>query len=64
VRSRLPDAPTDGPSLTDAVGVLESWTGGVLSVRRRDGSLARVVEADVVAAKVLPDPPVRPPRRP
>jgi len=63
VRSRIaPEAP-GGPTLTDAVGTLLSWEGGILAVRRRDGSVARVAEADVVAAKVLPNrPSVRPAR--
>lgn len=47
----------DGPTLSDVVGHLVSWTGGWtggLVVRRRDGSTADVPAADVVAAKVVP----------
>lgn len=38
----------------DVVGVLESWSSGVLSVRRRDGSLVAVAEASLLAGKVVP----------
>jgi hypothetical protein len=62
VRSRIAPEVPGGPTLTDAVGTLLSWEGGILAVRRRDGSVARVAEADLVAAKALPDPPVRPAR--
>ena len=40
--------------VSDVVGVLESWASGVLSVRRRDGSLVEVPEGDLVAARVVP----------
>ncbi|MGD9956567.1 MAG: GNAT family N-acetyltransferase [Candidatus Nanopelagicales bacterium] len=48
VRHRL-----DEELLTDVVGVLRSWQGGVLQVERRSGEIADVPEADVVAAKVV-----------
>ncbi|ETK31239.1 putative acetyltransferase [Microbispora sp. ATCC PTA-5024] len=38
----------------DAVGVLESWDGGVLVVRRRDGTAVEIPEETLVAAKVVP----------
>lgn len=44
---------------SDVVGYLEAWTDGELTVRRRDGSLAAVTEADLVAGKVVPPPPSR-----
>nr|WP_308286866.1 hypothetical protein [Actinomadura parmotrematis] len=44
------------------MGVLESWSGSVLRVRRRTGDLAEVEEASMVAAKVVPPAPPR--RRP
>ncbi|WP_420538110.1 hypothetical protein [Nonomuraea pusilla] len=47
----------------DAVGVLESWEGGVLAVRRRDGTLVEIPEDTLVAAKVVPAAPPRPERR-
>ena len=46
--------------VSDVVGVLESWTAGILVVRRRDGALVSVAEADLVAGKVVP--PAPPPR--
>jgi hypothetical protein len=49
----------DERTLTDVVGVLESWEAGVLRVRRRDGSLVEVAEADLVAGKVVPPAPSR-----
>jgi GNAT superfamily N-acetyltransferase len=42
------------PRLSDVVGTLTGWADGVLSVTRRDGTLARVAEQDVVGAKVVP----------
>ena len=45
--------------VSDVVGDLLSWSAGTLSVRRRDGSVVAVAEADLVAGKVVPDPPVR-----
>ncbi|MQA87680.1 MAG: hypothetical protein GEV03_24415 [Streptosporangiales bacterium] len=56
LRRRLPDG-----RFTDAVGVLESWEHGRLTVRRRDGSLVELAEETLVAGKVVPNPP--PPRR-
>ncbi|WP_327047836.1 hypothetical protein OG320_08160 [Microbispora sp. NBC_01189] len=38
----------------DAVGVLESWRDGVLTVRKRDGSLVEIAEETLAAAKVVP----------
>jgi hypothetical protein len=40
----------------DVVGELLSWSAGVLSVRRRDGSVVSVDEASLVAARVVPEP--------
>lgn len=47
------------PSATDTVGVLRSWENDTLVVERRDGTLARIPEADLLAARVVPDPPPR-----
>jgi hypothetical protein len=52
LRRRLP---TGGYS--DVVGVLESWSGGVLVVRRRTGERVEVAESVLVAGKVVPPPP-------
>jgi hypothetical protein len=57
VRRRLPDG-----GLGDVLGELLSWSEGTLSVRRRTGEIVEVAEADVVAAKRIPPPPVRRPR--
>ncbi|WP_329094577.1 hypothetical protein OG979_09760 [Actinomadura citrea] len=60
LRRRLPTG-----EYSDVVGVLESWSGGTLSVRRRNGELVEVPEGTMVAAKVVPPqpPPRRRPRR-
>lgn len=54
LRRRLPDG-----RYTDVVGVLEAWADGVLTVRRRDGSLAALPEDSLVAGKVVPSAPRR-----
>jgi len=46
---------------SDVVGVLESWSGGTLRVRRRDGEPVEFPERIMVAGKVVPRQP--PPRR-
>lgn len=56
VRLRLP-----GDGFTDIVGVVESWSDGVLTLRRRDGSAVEVEESSVAASRVVP--PVPPRRR-
>ena len=48
--------------VSDVVGDRLSWADGVLSVRRRDGSVVTVPEGDVVAARVVPPAPARVPR--
>lgn len=52
------------PVYGDVLGVLESWTAGVLTIRRRDGHLVQVAEEDVVAGKPVPPPPAPRCRRP
>ncbi|GAA2075859.1 hypothetical protein [Actinomadura alba] len=47
---------------SDVVGILESWSDGILQVRRRTGELIEVPENIVVAGKVVPPAPPR--RRP
>ncbi|WP_049562196.1 putative acetyltransferase [Nonomuraea sp. SBT364] len=44
----------------DAVGVLESWEGGVLRIRKRDGTLVEISEETLVAGRVVPAAPPRP----
>lgn len=46
---------------TDIVGVVESWSEGTLTVRRRDESTVEVAENAIVASRVVP--PVPPRRR-
>lgn len=48
LRRALPDG------VGDVVGDLESWAGGVLTVRRRDGEVVEVAESSLVAARVIP----------
>ncbi|MCA2228004.1 putative acetyltransferase [Nonomuraea aurantiaca] len=55
-RRRVPEG------FRDAVGILESWDGGVLRVRKRDGTLVEISEEALVAAKVVPAAPPRPER--
>jgi ribosome maturation factor RimP len=56
LRRRLPTG-----EYSDVIGVLESWSGDTLTVRRRDGELVEIPESTMVAAKVVPRNP--PPRR-
>lgn len=42
------------PPATDTVGVLVEWTDDAVVVQRRDGSLARLNPADLLAGKTLP----------
>jgi len=46
----------------DAVGVLVSWSDGILKVRKRDGTIVEIPEETLVAAKVVPAAPPRPGR--
>lgn len=50
------------PPATDTVGILRSWDAGVLTVERRDGTLAHIPEADLLAARVVPAAPQGRPR--
>ena len=54
VRIRLPDG-----RFTDVVGVVEGWTDGVLLIRRRDDSIAEVVESTIVSNGIVPHAPTR-----
>ncbi len=47
------------PVFADTLGVLTSWTEGVLIVTRRDGETVHIAESDLAAGKTVPDPPVR-----
>ncbi len=61
IRTRIP-ASGGGPGSTDTLGHLRSWSAGVLEVERADGSVVRLAEADLLAARRIPPAPVR--RRP
>ncbi|MEX0658884.1 MAG: hypothetical protein WD080_07090 [Egibacteraceae bacterium] len=47
------------PPATDTVGVLRAWEDATLVVERRDGTVARLPERDLLAARVVPDAPPR-----
>ncbi|GAA4902089.1 GNAT family N-acetyltransferase [Streptomyces coeruleoprunus] len=52
--------PGAGPErFTDTVGVLTSWTEGVLLITRRSGETVRIPESSLVAGKVVPAAPAR-----
>ncbi|MBT2365172.1 GNAT family N-acetyltransferase [Streptomyces sp. ISL-10] len=53
--------PAGGPGakFTDTVGVLTSWTSGVLLITRRTGETVRIAESSLVAGKVVPAAPAR-----
>jgi GNAT superfamily N-acetyltransferase len=48
-----------GEKFTDTVGVLTSWTHGVLLITRKSGESVRIPEAALVAGKVVPSAPAR-----
>jgi N-acetylglutamate synthase len=56
VRSRVAGetGPSGGPAMTDVLGTLETWAEDHLTVRREDGTLARVRRADLVSGKAVP----------
>lgn len=60
VGARITTRRRDPEGFRDAVGILESWDGGVLRVRKRDGTLVEIAEEMLVAAKVVPAAPPRP----
>ena len=43
----------------DVVGVLDAWEDGLLTIVRRDGRRRSVAEADLLAARVVPEVPAR-----
>ncbi|MEW1636245.1 GNAT family N-acetyltransferase [Streptomyces sp. NPDC093801] len=56
---RVQDPVGGSPAFTDAVGVLTSWTGGVLTITRKDGVSVHIPESSLVAGKVVPAAPAR-----
>ncbi|MDI5970454.1 GNAT family N-acetyltransferase [Streptomyces sp. SL13] len=49
------------PVFADTLGVLTSWSHGVLSVTRRTGENVRIAESSLVAGKIVPAAPTRRP---
>ncbi|MEV3989309.1 GNAT family N-acetyltransferase [Streptomyces sp. NPDC049837] len=56
---RLSDTGARPEKFTDTVGVLTSWTEGVLLITRRTGETVRIPESSLVAGKVVPAAPAR-----
>src|ERR1700712_3009371 len=54
--------PSGGPAMSDVLGILESWAGGLAIVRREDGSLVEIATADIVSGKPVPPRPSIPRR--
>jgi hypothetical protein len=54
LRRRYPDG-----QLGDVLGVLESWTAGVVTVVRASGERVVLAEDDVVATRRIPPAPAR-----
>ena len=52
LRRRLPEG-----ALGDVLGHVEQWSDGVVRVRTRTGTTVEVAEADLVAAKRVPERP-------
>lgn len=53
------DSAEAGGRFTDAVGVLTSWDGGVLTITRKSGETVRIPELRLVAGKIAPPAPAR-----
>ena len=58
VRSRIAAAPGE-PATTDTLGYLRQWEAGQLRIEKRDGALVVLDEADLLAGKVIGEPPLR-----
>lgn len=56
---RVAEVRADRPVFSDTIGVLTSWSEGVLSITRRDGEVVRVAETSLTAGKVVPAAPAR-----
>ncbi|MFF1561252.1 GNAT family N-acetyltransferase [Streptomyces sp. NPDC058279] len=56
---RVEADPSGRPSFTDTVGVLTSWTEGVLTITRKDGLSVHIAESTLVAGKIVPPAPAR-----
>jgi GNAT superfamily N-acetyltransferase len=49
--------PTGGPAFTDLLGVMESWSAGVTTVRSGSGELTAIAINDIVSGKPVPERP-------
>ncbi|MEL3947386.1 MULTISPECIES: GNAT family N-acetyltransferase [Streptomyces] len=56
---RLVEGGAPSQEFTDTVGVLTSWTDGVLVITRRDGEIVRIAQETLVAGKTVPAAPAR-----
>ncbi|MEU3723793.1 GNAT family N-acetyltransferase [Streptomyces sp. NPDC031705] len=56
---RVEEGGSAAPSFADTVGVLTSWTGGVLTITRKDGVSVHIAESSLVAGKTVPPAPAR-----
>ncbi|MFG2878489.1 GNAT family N-acetyltransferase [Streptomyces sp. NPDC048337] len=56
---RVEQGESGAPSFTDTVGVLTSWTEGVLLITQKNGKSVRIAESSLVAGKVVPPAPAR-----
>lgn len=53
IRSLIPHAEGE-PSMTDTVGILESWTDGLLRIRTKSGAVVQVDEGAMIAGRIIP----------
>ncbi|WP_282694163.1 GNAT family N-acetyltransferase [Streptomyces sp. CC208A] len=53
------DSVSAGERFSDAVGVLTSWDGGVITITRKSGEAVRIPELRLVAGKIAPPAPAR-----
>ncbi|MFJ4778574.1 GNAT family N-acetyltransferase [Streptomyces sp. NPDC088762] len=56
---RVEHGPGGAPAFMDTVGVLTSWTEGVLLITQKNGKSVRIAESSLVAGKVVPAAPAR-----
>src|SRR6188474_1447704 len=56
VRRVLPGetGPSGGPAMTDVLGTCEAGGGGIVTVRREDGSVVQIATAHIVSGKPVP----------
>lgn len=56
VRRVLPGetGPSGGPAMTDLLGVMETWAGGVTTIREESGAVTAIRLRDIVSGKGVP----------